>query len=183
MRGSGKRTGRLAAVIALVAAGAVIVSLVVLLVRDLDALIVALAALAVAGAAGWFALTRRGAARVLGLVCMVAALAAGAVGLVYFDALDELIVLALTLTAFFVATRSALRQSVLAQRPAPPGPALRASRPGKAVLIMNPWSGGGKVDRFDLEGEARRRGIEPVLLRRGDDLRRSPWRRRRRAPR
>jgi len=39
------------------------------------------------------------------------------------------------------------------------------------VLLMNPWSGGGKVERFDLEAEARRRGVTPVVLRRGDDLR------------
>jgi diacylglycerol kinase family enzyme len=36
---------------------------------------------------------------------------------------------------------------------------------------MNPRSGGGKVERFDLVGEARRRGIEPIVLEPGDDLR------------
>ena len=41
----------------------------------------------------------------------------------------------------------------------------------RPVLIMNPKSGDGKVERFHLEAEARRRGIEPVLLRPGDDLR------------
>ncbi len=35
---------------------------------------------------------------------------------------------------------------------------------------MNPRSGGGKVERFELVAEAERRGIEPVLLRPGDDL-------------
>lgn len=37
--------------------------------------------------------------------------------------------------------------------------------------IMNRWSGGGKADEFDLEGEAHRRGVTPVVLQRGDDLR------------
>ena len=37
---------------------------------------------------------------------------------------------------------------------------------------MNPRSGGGKVERFHLVQEARRRGIEPVVLGPGDDLRR-----------
>ena len=52
----------------------------------------------------------------------------------------------------------------LAQRwhPAP------ATRHG--VVIMNPKSGGGKVARFNLVSEARRRGIEAVLLEVGDDL-------------
>src|SRR3954447_753955 len=36
---------------------------------------------------------------------------------------------------------------------------------------MNPRSGGGKVVRFDLEAEAGRRGIRPIVLRPGDDLR------------
>jgi diacylglycerol kinase family enzyme len=35
---------------------------------------------------------------------------------------------------------------------------------------MNPKSGGGKVERFGLVEEARRRGIEPVVLAPGDDL-------------
>ena len=42
-----------------------------------------------------------------------------------------------------------------------------ASRP---VLIMNPRSGGGKVEKFHLEDECRARGIEPVVLSPGDDL-------------
>ena len=36
---------------------------------------------------------------------------------------------------------------------------------------MNPWSGGGKVKQFNLVEEAKRRGIEPILLERGLDLR------------
>ncbi len=42
---------------------------------------------------------------------------------------------------------------------------------GSAALIINLKSGGGKAERFDLAGEARRRGIEPIVLRPGDDLR------------
>ena len=41
----------------------------------------------------------------------------------------------------------------------------------RGVLIMNRWSGGGKVDKFNLEAEARRRAITPIVLQRGDDLR------------
>jgi diacylglycerol kinase family enzyme len=43
----------------------------------------------------------------------------------------------------------------------------RAERP---VLIINLKSGGGKAERFDLAGEASRRGIEAVILAPGDDL-------------
>jgi diacylglycerol kinase family enzyme len=38
------------------------------------------------------------------------------------------------------------------------------------VLIMNLRSGGGKAERFRLQEECRRRGIEPVVLGPGDDL-------------
>ncbi|HEY7430529.1 MAG TPA: diacylglycerol kinase family protein [Streptosporangiaceae bacterium] len=48
-----------------------------------------------------------------------------------------------------------------------PQPVKRAHHP---VLIMNPKSGGGKVERFNLVEECRARGIEPVVLQPGDDL-------------
>lgn len=54
----------------------------------------------------------------------------------------------------------------------------RYGRPGRrvgparqGVLLMNPFSGGGKVLRFDLAEEARRRGIKTVVLGQGEDLR------------
>ncbi|MCU1617526.1 MAG: diacylglycerol kinase catalytic region [Frankiales bacterium] len=51
------------------------------------------------------------------------------------------------------------------------GPALRPVRPaGESVLLINPRSGGGKAERLDLEAVCRARGIEPVVLARGDDL-------------
>jgi diacylglycerol kinase family enzyme len=40
----------------------------------------------------------------------------------------------------------------------------------RGVLIINPNSGGGKAERFNLFEEARKRNIEPLLLGRGDDL-------------
>ena len=38
------------------------------------------------------------------------------------------------------------------------------------MLFYYPRSGGGKAARFHVAGEARRRGIEPIELRQGDDL-------------
>ena len=40
----------------------------------------------------------------------------------------------------------------------------------RRVLFLNPKSGGGKVGQFDLEAEARRRGVRTVVLERDDDL-------------
>jgi diacylglycerol kinase family enzyme len=48
----------------------------------------------------------------------------------------------------------------------------RRVRPARTgVLIINPNSGGGKAHRFDLVEEARKRGVEPLLLEPGADLR------------
>ena len=70
-----------------------------------------------------------------------------------------------------MATRHALGRDLKSLKSGPTpgtsvGPAVRP------VLLMNPRSGGGKVERFHLVQEARRRGIEPVVLGPGDDLRR-----------
>jgi len=42
--------------------------------------------------------------------------------------------------------------------------------PRHPVLIINPRSGGGKAERFGLSEESVARGIEPIVLQRGDDL-------------
>jgi diacylglycerol kinase family enzyme len=39
------------------------------------------------------------------------------------------------------------------------------------VLLINPKSGGGKAERLHLADECARRGVEPIVLARGDDLR------------
>ena len=46
----------------------------------------------------------------------------------------------------------------------------RVGRAAYPVLIMNPKSGGGKAEQFHLADECRKRGIEPVVLKPGDDL-------------
>jgi diacylglycerol kinase family enzyme len=47
----------------------------------------------------------------------------------------------------------------------------RPAEPARGgVLIINPRSGGGKAERFDLATEAKKRGVEPVLLEDGRNL-------------
>ena len=117
----------------------------------------------VAGLAGWYALVRRGIARVLGGLVAGLALAA-AVALVLLG--GQLLVPALIATAIGVALlagRAAFAPSVIL-RPAP--------RPLRPALLFNPKSGGGKAQRYSLAREARARGIEAVELAPGDDLER-----------
>jgi diacylglycerol kinase family enzyme len=167
------RGGRAAAWLALIAAAAVLVTLVLLIFRNVSALLLSLLALAIVGAAGWIAVTRRGAVKVVAVVCLLAALAGGTIALIALGAVDELIAFGLAVAVFSFAARYALQASTGAGSDADrtPAPAGRSGRaPGKAVLLMNPRSGGGKVERFDLVSEAKKRGIEPVLLGPGDDL-------------
>ncbi len=56
-----------------------------------------------------------------------------------------------------------------AAAPTVAGPRRRVAT-AKRVLFLNPKSGGGKVEQFDLVAEARRRGVEAVVLERDDDL-------------
>ena len=155
---------------ALAAAAGVLATLLVLLVRDLVALLPALLALALAGAALWIAATRRGIRRLLALVVVVAALAGGAGALIWRGAVDELVAFAVASAVFAAAGRVAVRRSRSGQAAATARPPATTPRPGRAVLLINPKSGGGKAERFDLPGQARRRGVEPILLEPGDDL-------------
>jgi diacylglycerol kinase family enzyme len=162
------RSRRVWAWIALIAAAGVVATLVVLVFRDLGALAFALVALGLAAAAAWVAVTRRGIARLLGVLVAILALAGGAVALVWRGAIDELVAFAVAIAAFGAASRVTLRQ---ARTPSDAvGPAPRPSRPKRAVVLINPKSGGGKAERFNLPEEARKRGVEPVLLEPGDDL-------------
>lgn len=115
----------------------------------------------VAAVSAWYGVVRRGIARVAGLV--VAGLAFGAalvLVLTQGTPLVDLLVVA-GLVASVAAARSALHVHVdLPSAPAPRHP----------VLFFNPRSGGGKAERFALAQEATKRGIEPIELKRGDDL-------------
>jgi diacylglycerol kinase family enzyme len=167
-------SGRLAAWTALLAGATFIAGVVLLALHHLLIVLIAYAGVAVAGASSWIALTRRGILRALACICAIAALAFGAYTLIAGGAWDELFLVGAAAVVFGWAARRALRAT---GRPRPavlPKAAARhrvVPRPRRAVLLMNPKSGGGKVENFDLATEAERRGIEPVLLGREDDLR------------
>jgi diacylglycerol kinase family enzyme len=120
-----------------------------------------LACLILAGCCAWLGICRRGAARIAGLVA-AALFVAGAIVLVVVEArvLEDALVVAAVLVAL-AATREAFKAH--AHLP-------RAERPSRPVVFYNPKSGGGKAERFHLADEARRRGIEPIELKRGEDL-------------
>ena len=110
----------------------------------------------------WEAIRRPGRVRTV-LVVLAGLLVGGAVVvLVTGRVLAEAIVAIGLFWLSTVAARRAFRIHVAL----PP-----AERPTRAVVIWNPRSGGGKAAAAHLDVEARARGIEPVELRPGDDLR------------
>jgi len=120
-----------------------------------------LACVILAGCCAWLGICRRGAARIAGLAA-AALFLAGAVALVVLEARvieDAIVVLAI------IAALGAAREAFQPHAHLPP-----AERPSKPVLFYNPKSGGGKATRFHLADEARKRGIEPIELSRGQDL-------------
>jgi diacylglycerol kinase family enzyme len=160
---------RVSAVVALVAVVAVVVIMVVALAGHLPWLLAAVVCLGVAIAAAAYAVTRTGARRVDAIVVAVAALAAPIVLVVVYGRLLQLLFLVALIAVAGAATRAALGRDIrsLKSGPTPGVPVGPAARP---VLLMNPKSGGGKVGRFGLVEEAKRRGIEPIVLAPGDDL-------------
>jgi diacylglycerol kinase family enzyme len=162
-RPSGRRRGAAAAaLIAFVAAGAVVAGA---LVRHPLQLPVALLLIVVAVVAAWTALVHRGTRRVLAATVAVAAL----ITIVLLPDVRSFLIFAIMVGLVLVATAAA---RVAVGHDLAPAMRARTVAPARhGVLVMNPWSGGGKVERFELEDKARRLGVTPVVLRRGDDLR------------
>ena len=154
---------------ACVAAVALLLAILRTLTERLLLPLAAAACLTVAIAAASYAVTRAGARRVAG-----ATLAVGSVVVLFVlivannSLLTVLVVLALA-AIVGSSTRYALARDPAGLKASPtPGVAVGAA--ARPVLILNPRSGGGKVERYGLVEEARRRGIEAIVLKPGDDL-------------
>ena len=117
----------------------------------------------------WIASTRRGISRIAGAVLGVAGFVVTVVVLLGDTALLQVIAIAAVWALAAAAGRYAVGVDDAMLREVPP-PGLPVPQPQRPVLLMNPWSGGGKVVKFDLVREAEQRGIEPVVLQKGDDL-------------
>ncbi|MFE6737109.1 diacylglycerol/lipid kinase family protein [Streptomyces tubercidicus] len=148
-----------AARLALVAGAAALLVLVVFAgLRSILLVCGGLAGLVVAVAGVWWVLTHRGVIRVLALMLVI--LAPVAVLVLYvFAGLLWVVLLSFALWTLAVSVgRAALAEDTrrMPERPAAP--------PEHPFLIMNPRSGGGKVERFHLVERARALGAEVVLL-------------------
>ena len=164
---------RLAAVVALACLLGLVLAVVGFLFRNAGALVIALAGLAIAVAGGWWAATERMPRRAVGFVLVVA----GLVGIIaaISRSIDDaervglrVAIVVVLLAASLACARAAMVQDLhrIEVRVRPGGP------PQHPVLICNPWSGGGKIERFGLLELAAQLGVETVLLDHGLDLER-----------
>ncbi|MFJ5800999.1 diacylglycerol/lipid kinase family protein [Streptomyces decoyicus] len=152
---------RWAARLALAAGTAALLVLLVFAgLRGLVLVAVGLAGSAATAAGLWWVLAHIGVVRVLGLLLAVCAPVA-VLTLYAFAGLLWVVLVSLALWTLAVVTgRTALAQDT---GPAPP-PERPVAPPKRPFLIMNPRSGGGKVERFHLADKARALGAEVVVL-------------------
>jgi diacylglycerol kinase family enzyme len=122
--------------------------------------------------AGWLALTRTGWRRVFSAIVCVAVLIGVVVLAVVNERADLRFVIAglVLLMAGGASGRFALGRDLRTLKGEPTS-GRRVSRATRGVLLINPRSGGGKADRVGLVGACHERGIEPVVLEQGADLR------------
>ncbi|HEY1365926.1 MAG TPA: diacylglycerol kinase family protein, partial [Gaiellaceae bacterium] len=119
---------------------------------------------------GWLVLTRRGSARAAGVATVVLAVAGLVIlGIEHWQRLLHFVPVAVLLAGFGLAARAALRRT---RRTTITSGWRRVPPARRGVLIVNPRSGSGKAERFELVKEARVRGLETVVLEPGTDLRR-----------
>lgn len=123
--------------------------------------LISIALIAVALAAAWEAIRRRGVGRVLLLVVGAVLLLGAIIDVIVGKLVLDVLVLALIATAAVLLAKRVFHLRV--RLPA-------ASAPNHAVMFWNPHSGGGKAAAVGLADQARARGIEPVELKQGDDL-------------
>jgi diacylglycerol kinase family enzyme len=162
-------TERASAGLALVTFVATIVALLAGAVLNWTGAILAVAGVVIGVTAGWYAVSRRGAARWIALAFCAVAVALLIWGLLAADFTLRNVLLTVLFAALSVGfARVALSRIRRAQHTSAHVHAVPAAK--HPVLIMNLKSGGGKATKFHLEDECRSRGIEPVVLQPGDDL-------------
>jgi diacylglycerol kinase family enzyme len=163
---------RALAILALIADVLLLIAVLAFLLNNGVQLVIALLGLALAVGGGWWMVTedmpRRGfgvGGLVVGFILIVLAILRAASNT--DQGLLRIAILATLLAIAGAAARAALVPDLHALDEKLAGNRWRPKHP---VLICNPWSGGGKVEKFGLLERARDLGVETVLLDHGLDL-------------
>jgi diacylglycerol kinase family enzyme len=163
---------RVLAFISLVAVVCLAVALIGFLVRNGVYVALAASGFALGIAGGWWAISKRPPRRsygIIGAILGAALLVSALLGAGNEDwesfvrALFCLALLGLAVLAARAALATSLRSTAATR-------VHRVSRPAHPVLLCNPWSGGGKVEKFGLVELATSLGVQTVMLDHGLDL-------------
>ena len=127
-------------------------------------------ALAVAG--GWWAIAKRAPRRGYGIIGMVvgAAVLVTAFLLAGNEDWESFVRALISLGLLAIAVLAARAAFATSLRTTAAGRLHHVTRPSHPVLLCNPWSGGGKVQKFGLVELASSLGVETVMLDHGLDL-------------
>jgi diacylglycerol kinase family enzyme len=163
---------RLWAIVALAASAALVALVIAFLVRNGAYLVIGIVGLAFAIAGGWWSVIERMPRRLLGIAAVLVGvalqiLAVLAVGQEDWTSVVRLIVALLLLAIAVLAARAALAAHL---RTTSAADVHHAPVPVHPILLCNPWSGGGKVDKFGLVDLATSLGVETAMLDHGIDL-------------
>jgi len=163
---------RLLAVVSLLAGAGFVVAVAVFLARNGWYVLLGLAGVVVSIVGGWWMATGRAGRRLAGRVAVVVGVAALVAAILaagdedwasVVRAVVSVALLAVAVVAGRAALATGLRASVSSA-------GHRVPPPQHAVLLCNPWSGGGKVERFGLAPLAASLGVDTVMLDHGLDL-------------
>lgn len=162
---------RVAAVAALAAAALLGVFIFVVLLRNAADLILALAGFAVAVGAAWWFVTQHMPRRVIGAAGAIVGLALSAIAVAHaLRHADRVLWRLVVVVGLFAITLICARIAMLPDLHRIEIRARAAGPPQHPVLLCNPRSGGGKVEKFGLVELARGLGVETVMLEPGLDL-------------
>ncbi len=118
--------------------------------------------------AAWYVVTGRGVVRLAASVIAVAAIAVAFATLLKNHSVGDIVLAVVLIVAFAWLARGRVAERSRGDgRRTVRGEAVGAAQ--HPILIMNPWSGGGKANP-EFAAAAQARGIETVTLTRGDDL-------------
>ncbi|UUU33793.1 diacylglycerol kinase [Streptomyces sp. CA-210063] len=144
--------------------GSILVPLVAAGLRSVLWALAGIAGLALAAVGAWWAVAHTGVPRALGAALSLAAPVAVLALYATFGMLGPaLLSLALWLLAVTAARTALSPGHTASEKSGRPGPAV-AEAPRTPWILMNPRSGGGKVDRFHLVEKARAAGCRVALL-------------------
>ena len=163
---------RVLAILALTADLLLLLAIITFLLHNGLELVMALVGLAIAVGGGWWAVTEQTPRRGLGLAGLAVGFALMVLAIVRAAANVNQEILRILIVAALLAVAGAAARAALTPDLHALDEQLAGSRwqPSHPVLICNPWSGGGKVEKFRLLDRARELGVETVLLDHGLDL-------------